>query len=58
LSNFEYGARLTENVLLGVLSLRLGGKKIYWDSRNMKAIGLPEADVIIKEPIRKGWGMD
>jgi len=57
MSNFEYGALLTENVLLGVLSLRLGGKKIYWDAANMKAIGLPEADVIIKEPVRKGWEM-
>ena len=57
MSNFEYGARLTENVLLGVLSLRLGGKKIYWDAANMKATGLPEADVIIREPVRKGWEM-
>ncbi|MGI6571950.1 MAG: Gfo/Idh/MocA family protein [Fermentimonas sp.] len=55
LSNFEYASRLVEIVLLGVLSLRLGGKKIYWDSKNMKAIGLPEADEIIREPVRKGW---
>ena len=57
LSNFEYGVRLLENVLLGVVSLWLGGKKIYWDTANMKAIGLPEADGIIREPVRKGWGM-
>ncbi len=57
LSNFEYGARLAEIVLLGVLSLRVGGKKIYWDSANMKAIGLPEADAIIQEPVRQGWEM-
>ena len=57
LSNFEYGARLTENVLLGVLSLRLGGKKIYWDAANMKATGLPEADEIIRETVRAGWEM-
>src|SRR5690606_4206864 len=56
-SNFEYGARLTEITLLGVLSLRLGGKKIEWDSKNMKAIGLPEADKYIKEPVRSGWEM-
>jgi predicted dehydrogenase len=58
MSNFEYGARLVEIVLLGVLSLRLGGKKIYWDADNMKAIGLPEADDIIREPVRNGWEMD
>jgi predicted dehydrogenase len=57
LSNFDYAAQLTEITLLGVLSLRLGGKKIYWDSVNMKATGLPEADAFIREPVRKGWEM-
>ncbi len=57
MSNFEYGAQLNEITHLGVLSLRLGGKKIYWDSNNMKAVGLPEADEIIREPVRKGWEM-
>jgi predicted dehydrogenase len=55
MSNFEYASRLTEITLLGVLSLRLGGKKIYWDSVNNKVIGQPEADEIIKEPVRSGW---
>ncbi len=57
MSNFEYASRLTEITLLGVLSLRLGGEKIYWDNENMKATGLPEADQIIREPVRKGWEM-
>jgi predicted dehydrogenase len=57
MSNFDYASRLTEITLLGVLSLRLGGKKIYWDAANMKAVGLPEADAIIKEPVRPGWEM-
>lgn len=56
-SNFEYGARLTEITLLGVLSLRLGGNKILWDSENMKVKGMPEADEYIQEPVRKGWEM-
>lgn len=54
-ANFEYGARLTEITLLGVLSLRLGGQKIYWDAENMKAKGLPEADPFIRETMRQGW---
>jgi len=58
MSNFDYASRLTEITLLGVLSLRLGGKKIIWDPKNMKAIGLPEADEILREPVRKGWEMD
>ncbi|MCG6189314.1 Gfo/Idh/MocA family protein [Maribellus maritimus] len=57
LSNFEYASRLTEITLLGVLSLRMGGERIYWDSKNMKAVGLPDADQIIREPVRQGWEM-
>lgn len=53
-SNFEYGARLTEIVLLGVASLRLG-KKINWDAANLAATGIPEAEGILKESYRKGW---
>jgi hypothetical protein len=53
--NFEYGVRLAEIVLPGVLSFRLGGKKINWDAANMKVTGLPEADIIIREPVRAGW---
>lgn len=58
MSNFDYASMLTEITLLGVLSLRMGGEKIYWDSENMKATGLPEADIIIREPVRKGWEID
>lgn len=54
-SNFNYGAELTEITLLGVLSLRMRGQKIDWDAKNMQAIGLPEAEVFIREPVRKGW---
>jgi predicted dehydrogenase len=53
-SNFEYGARLTEITLLGLLAVRTG-KKIYWDAENLKATGVPEADAIIKGTYRKGW---
>ena len=56
-SNFDYATRLTEITLLGVLSLRLGGKKISWDAENMKAKGMPEADQYIREAERNGWEM-
>ena len=56
-SHFEYASRLTEITLLGVLSLRMGGKKIYWDAKNMKAIGMPEAEAFIRESVRDGWGL-
>lgn len=54
-SNFEVAAPLTEIALLGVLSVRMGGAEIFWDAKNMKAKGLPEADQYIKEPVRPGW---
>ena len=57
-ANIGYGAHLTEITLLGVLSLRLGGKKINWDAQNMKAKGLPEADDVIHESYRSGWGLE
>jgi predicted dehydrogenase len=53
-SNFQYGAKLTELVLLGVVSLRTG-KKLYWDAADMKARGLAAANEFIREPYRKGW---
>jgi predicted dehydrogenase len=53
-ANFEYGARLTELVLLGVASLR-AGRKIYWDAPNMKAAEAPEVDAVLKESYRAGW---
>jgi predicted dehydrogenase len=53
-ANFEYGARLTEITLLGVLSLRTQ-KRILWDADQLKAKDLPEADAIIKESYRAGW---
>jgi len=53
-SNFDYGAKLAELVLLAIVSLRTG-KKLFWDAANMKTRGLPEADAFIKEQYRKGW---
>ena len=53
-SNFEYGARLTEIVLLGVASLR-ARRKLDWDPANLKATGAPEFDGIFKETYRNGW---
>jgi hypothetical protein len=53
-SNFDYAAKLTEVVLLGVMAQR-SGKTIEWDAENMKVEGQPEFDAWIKEPVREGW---
>lgn len=55
-SNFEYSGPFTEVVNLGVVAQRVGlGKKIVWDSHNMKAVGLPEADQFINKEYRKEY---
>jgi predicted dehydrogenase len=53
-SNFAYGARLSEIVLLGVAALRTG-KTIDWDPAALEARNLPAADAVIHEQRRKGW---
>jgi predicted dehydrogenase len=53
-SNFAYAGPLAEAVLLGNVALRLG-KKISWDSPNLKATNAPEADALIRRQYRKGW---
>jgi predicted dehydrogenase len=54
-SNFEYAGPLTEIVLLGVLSLRAPGKRLQWDSENLKVKNAPELNEHIHTPYRKGW---
>jgi predicted dehydrogenase len=53
-SNFEYGARLTEFMLLGPLARRVR-KVIEWDAVGMKATNVPEAQQYIEGSHRKGW---
>ena len=53
-SNFGYGAKLTELILLGILSLRTG-RKILWNAADMTAKGVPKAEAIIKGSYRQGW---
>jgi predicted dehydrogenase len=52
-SHFEYGAKLTELVLLGVAALR-AGRKIDWSPATMKT-NSAEADAFLKGEYRAGW---
>ncbi len=51
---FEYGAKLTEVMLLGVVSLR-AGRKIEYDGANMKVTNVPEANQYLSRQYRTGW---
>jgi hypothetical protein len=53
-ANFEYAARLTEIVLLGVVALRTG-KTLHWKGPDMKATNVPEAEPFIRGHFREGW---
>jgi len=52
--NFTYSARLTEMVLLGVLSLRTS-RAIEWDAATLTARGVPDAEPLIRGNYRPGW---
>ena len=54
-SSFDFAAPLTEALLLGTISVRMGGAKLYWDSKKMKITNLPEANNYLHYEYRKGW---
>jgi hypothetical protein len=51
---FEYAARLTEVMLLGVVALR-AGKKINYDGRNMRVTNVAQANDFLRREYRQGW---
>jgi hypothetical protein len=53
-SNFEISGPFTEWVLLGNVAIRLG-KKLEWDSKNLRVTNAPEAEALIKGSYRHGW---
>ncbi|HXI70848.1 MAG TPA: Gfo/Idh/MocA family oxidoreductase [Verrucomicrobiae bacterium] len=53
-SRFAVGAQLTEIMLLGCVSLRVG-QKIEWDGPNMRATNCPAAAQFVKRDDRAGW---
>jgi predicted dehydrogenase len=56
LANFDYSGPLSEMVLLGNISI-LTGKKLLWDSPNMKITNLPEANALLRREYRQGWNL-
>ena len=53
-SPFEYASRLTEVMLLGVVSLR-AGHRIEYDAQNMQITNLPDANQFLRREYRSGW---
>ena len=57
--NFDYGSKLIETMLLGLVAFRIG-KKFKYDAKTGKAIGCPEADAdtLMKRKYREGWPLN
>ncbi|HEX6926969.1 MAG TPA: Gfo/Idh/MocA family oxidoreductase [Longimicrobiaceae bacterium] len=57
-SPFDYAARLTETMLLGLVALRTGqGVKIEYDAASMSVTNKPEANQYLKREYRQGWSL-
>jgi hypothetical protein len=53
---FEYAARLTEVMLLGIVALRAGqARRIEYDGRAMTITNIPEANQFLTRAYRPGW---
>src|SRR4029077_10030678 len=51
---FDYSGPLTEAVLLGTVSYRLG-KPLTWDAKSLRAVNEPDADRFIHKEYRKPY---
>jgi predicted dehydrogenase len=54
-SNFDYAGPLTEIMLLGVLSLKTPGRRLEWDTENLKIKNAPDLNHLVHIEYRKGW---
>jgi hypothetical protein len=54
--NFDYAGALTEAVLLGNVSYRVGNP-LEWDAKNLRATNCPEAELYLRRQYRKPWSL-
>ena len=54
--NFSYAGPLTEANHLGNVAYR-AGRKIEWDSKNMRIPNVPEAERFLRREYRTGWSL-
>jgi hypothetical protein len=53
--DFLLAGPISEAFNLGAISLRLGGKRLVWDSASMKITNLPGANKYLGREYRQGW---
>ena len=54
-SNFGFAGPLTEAVLLGTISVRLGGRKLLWDAEAFRFTNDEDANKLLHYTYRVGW---
>lgn len=54
-SPFEYGGRLSEIGLLGVIAVKFGGQKLEYNEEKMEFTNNKEASKMLNPPYRNGW---
>ena len=54
----SYAARLTETMLLGLVSLKAGGMKLYYDGEKMEITNDTDANYFLHREYREGWSLD
>jgi hypothetical protein len=55
-SNFDFAGPLTEAVLLGTVSVRLGGEKLSWDDEKLRTDN-DDANALLHYKYREGWSL-
>jgi predicted dehydrogenase len=55
-AHFGFAGPVTEAFLLGNVALR-AGKKIYWDSPNMRILNASDTDQYLRDTYRPGWAL-
>ena len=56
-SGFHFAGPLTEAVLLGMVSVRMGGELLVWNSEALRVENLPEANNLLHYQYRSGWSL-
>jgi len=54
-SDFAFAGPLTEAVLLGMVCVRNGGDRLYWDSAKLTVTNDPDANRFLHYEYRRGW---
>jgi len=53
--DFQLAGPISDTINLAAISLRLGGRRVLWDSKNAKITNLPEANKFLTREYRPGW---